>query len=152
MIQKQSLNILCTIYQPFLEVYSFYLHVAVFHIRLTSFVFLTFFSLCEGSMFYNSLKNSSPSTSYVHSIYILCPEALCSALFYKSGQLNSQTDRYQFHSHIQKSILNQSSFSESFYVYNIVIHVYIKPFVVYMIIFPVLYGRILFKKCLLVSE
>ena len=58
MLQKQSLNILCTIYQPFLKVYSFSLRVAVFHIRLTSFVFLAFLSLCEGWMFYNSLKNS----------------------------------------------------------------------------------------------
>ena len=93
MLQKQSLNILCTIYQPFLKVYNFSLHIAVFHIRLTSFAFLTFLSLCEDWMFYNSLKNSPPLTSYVHSIYILCPEALCSVLFCKSGQLNSQNDR-----------------------------------------------------------
>ena len=60
MLQKQPLNTLCMIYQPFLEVYSFSLHVAVFHIRLTSFAFLTFLSLCEGWMFYNSLKNPLP--------------------------------------------------------------------------------------------
>ena len=110
------MNLLCLIYQSFLEVYSFSLHVTAFHIRLTSFVLLTSLSPCKGWMFHNSLNKSPPWTSYVRSIYIF-PGNLYSALLCGPGQLNSQIDSRQS-THIQKSILNKSSFSESLYISN----------------------------------
>ena len=64
-------------YWLFLEVYSSSLHVTVFHIRLTSFVFLMFLSPCKGWMFYNNSNNTPPWMSHVYSIYILRPEDLC---------------------------------------------------------------------------
>ena len=82
----------------------------------TSFVLLTSLSPCKGWMFHNSLNKSPPWTSYVRSIYIF-PGDLYSALFCGSGQLNPQIDSQQS-THIQKSILNKSSFSESLYVSN----------------------------------
>ena len=110
MLQKQSLNILCRIYQLFLEVYNFSLHIAVFHIRLSSFVFVTFCLHVRVGCFIivHSVQRTSVQLSSVDQVNLILKMA---------GSSFPPIFKNQYE--ISKPLLN-------LYISYIVIHVYIK--------------------------